>query len=172
MLARLDPASSPSRAPQGTSWTRDERRAVRLIAVLPFAASLALALVMLLAAQVSPLRALGSNPAVPIAFGVLVLCAYVSLLLGVAPLLVWFERMGWRSWFHFALAGCAGVVLPWLLLAAATAKFRHGGFDLAAGAVPWGTLLAALSLPGGFGAGAALLFWRLCVRRPRANDPA
>jgi hypothetical protein len=172
MLAKLDPASSPLRAPPGASWTRDERREVLLIAALPFAASLALALVMLLVARVSPLGAPGSNPAVLVAFGVLVLCAYVSLLLGVAPLLVWFKRMGWRTWFHFALAGYAGVVLPWLLLAAAIAKFRHGGFDLAADTVPWGPLLAALSLSGAFGAGAALLFWRVCVRRPRASDPA
>ena len=45
----------------------------------------------------------------------LAILGYESLFIGVMQLLVLFKRLKWNNWFHYGLAGYAGVMILWLV---------------------------------------------------------
>jgi len=147
------------------AWSPDERREVLFLALLPAAAAVLLTLVLFV-----------SQPSFwPLAFPIIVICAYVSMLIGVVPLLIVFRRLRWQSWIHFAIAGYFGVLLVWLVPAVVFGAFKQSMESLSFGAslVGESSVSAAvvfLSLPGVIASVAAVLFWFLCVRRKRTQN--
>ena len=134
-------------------WSNAERREAILLGGLPLACA-AILVVVLFA---------GESRFWPLAFIVSAACSYISLAVGVVPLLLLFKRLGWRNWHHFAAAGYAGVLIVWLVPAAVFGVFEtrlpsHTEWGLA-------QAVAFLSVPGIIAAIASVTFWFLCARK-------
>jgi hypothetical protein len=132
-------------------WSAEDRRHIRLLAILPFVGAVVLAAVA---------SAVIESSAIPFfVLGVVVatVCAYATTFVGIIPVLALFKRFGWKQWHHFALAGYLGVLGPWLLVALVSQGFRNslhvGSASAASGGLA--NTIAYLSIPGviaGFGA--------------------
>jgi hypothetical protein len=136
-----------------SEWSNAERREAGLLGGLPLAC----------AAVLDGVLFAGEPIIWPLAFIVSAACAYVSLVVGVVPLLFLFKRLGWRSWHHFAAAGYAGVLIVWLVPAAVFGIFQSWLPSQVESGVA--QAVAFLSVPGIIAATAAVAFWFLCVRK-------
>jgi hypothetical protein len=136
-----------------SEWSNAERREAGLLGLLPLACAAVLVGVLF-----------AGEPSIwPLAFIVSAACAYVSLVVGVVPLLLLFKRLGWRGWYHFAAAGYAGVQIVWLVPAAVFGIFQSRLLSRAESGLA--QAVAFLSIPGIIAAVAAVTFWFLCVRK-------
>ena len=144
--------------PASRDWSSAERREVLLMALLPPSGA---ALLTLLLFPASP-------RAWFLAFVIATVCAYVSMFVGVVPLLLLSRRLMWRGWYHYAGAGFLGVLLLWLVPA-----LTLGGFERTLGSqsssATSSSAIAFLMLPAAIASIAAVVFWLACVRpaRPR-----
>src|SRR5262245_3427320 len=131
---------------EAREWFRGERREASLLGCLPLACA-AVLVVVLFAAE----------PRIwLLAFIVSAACAYISLVVGVVPLLLLFKRLGWQGCFHFAVGGYAGVLGVWLVPVAVFGAFQPSATAQATPA--FAQAVAFLSLPGFIAAGAAVVF--------------
>ena len=137
-------------------WSKGERREVLLMAILPVAGAAVLTALLFAA-----------HPALWLfAFGISTVCAYVSMFVGVVPLLWLSGRLDRRRWYNYAASGFLGTLLPWLAITLA-----FGGFERSIGAATAAPSSATffLVLPAAIAGAAAVIFWLACVRasRPR-----
>lgn len=127
-------------------WSDAERREVSLLGGLPLACAAVLAGVVF-----------ALDPSIwPIAFVISVVCAYTSLIGGVVPLLLLLRRLGWRRWYHYAVAGYAGVLVVWLVPVAVLVPFHSSVLPVPESDVSGAVMF--LSVPGLIAACAAVLF--------------
>lgn len=99
-------------------------------------------------------------------FGVSTACAYVSMFVGVMPLLWLSKRFDRRCWYDYAASGFLGTLLPWLAI-----TLVFGGFERSVGAASAAPSAATLFLvtPAAIAGVAAVVFWFASVpgSRPR-----
>lgn len=140
---------------QGHDWKSTERKEIFRLGALP--AMGALVLVILLFPAMPSLWLPG--------FLIASLGAYTTSFIGVLPILIWFRRRGWQKPIHFALAGFAGVLLPWWVVGVFVGALPSASFDGSASRI---SLLAA-----GIGAAMSLIFGLISARAKTARpDPS
>ena len=135
-------------------WSKAERCEVLLMAILPVAG----------AAVLTGLLFAGHPALWLFAFGVSTACAYVSMFVGVMPLLWLFRRFDRRCWYDYAASGFLGTLLPWLAITLA-----FGGFERSIGAASAAPSSAIffLVLPAAIAGVATVIFWLASVQGPR-----
>ena len=117
-------------------WSKAERREVLLMAILPVAGAAVLTALLF-----------ASHPALWLfAFGVSTACAYVSMFVGVMPLLWLSRRFDRRCWYDYAASGFLGTLLPWLAITLVFRRVRAEHW-CRVGSTELGDLLS--SAPGG-----------------------
>lgn len=98
------------------------------------------------------------------AFYISTVCAYISMFVGVVPLLWLSRRFDRRGWYDYAASGFLGTLAPWLVI-----TLGFGGFERSIGAARAAPSSAVLFLavPAAIAGAAAVVFWFACGRGAR-----
>jgi hypothetical protein len=102
--------------PAADDWSSEDRRSIVWLAALPAVGSAIFTLAMFL-----------TKPTIwLVAFIATSMGAYATAFLGVMPILLVFRRRRWTRLLHYAVAGFAGVLLPWFVVGACTEFISRG----------------------------------------------
>lgn len=147
----------------GNDWSKHERHEVLLLAALPPAAAILLTFFLY-----------ATKPAIWLtAFAVFTVCAYVTMFVALVPLLLLFKRFDWQNWFHYAIAGFAGVFFPWTIPALTIDGFEQSiapYFCSWVGSLFSRTAIGFLVLPAMIAAAMSTAFWFICVHKSSRVD--
>jgi hypothetical protein len=144
--------------PSSRESSHTERRELQMLAFLPLASAAALTLFLI-----------GLGPRIWLfALIISTVCACISMFIGVVPLLLFFRRLGWRRWFHYAIAGFTGVLLIWLVpvLTLSGLERGMGSFTSQGMSGVWAAATEVLFLivPAAIASVASVVFWFFCDR--------
>ena len=97
-------------------------------------------------------------------------CAYVSMFIGIVPLLHLSKRRNWQGCQHYALAGCFGTAALWIPMELAFNGFAQNmaGRVISARSVSITPSGMFVLLPIAVGALACIIFWLVYVRKSPA----
>jgi hypothetical protein len=145
----------PNMTATAREWSSEDRRLVGWLAILPAAGS-----------ALFTLAVFATTPSVwPLAFVITAMGAYATAFIGVMPILFALRQRRWTRLVHYALAGFAGVLLPWLMVGACTELMSRGTVQLRIG--------EALMLAAGIGAAITAVYgWRVERKAAVAGEVA